>query len=121
MSKIILLIDKDPAVIDAITCILEDDGYQVQIARKPFDISEVKTLKPALILLHNGLNNEGTLICQTIKSDSDGMKIPVIMSSTRSDLPQVAQRCGAEAYIQKPFDIDEFLNLIQKTINTIAR
>jgi two-component system response regulator VicR len=121
VSKIILLIDKDPAIIDAITCILEDDGYQVHIAKKPFDILDVKTFKPALILLHNGLNNEGTLICQTIKSDSDGMKIPVIMSSTRSDLPQVAQRCGAEAYIQKPFDIDEFLNLIQKTINTIAR
>jgi DNA-binding response OmpR family regulator len=64
------------------------------------------------------LNNEGALICQTIKSDLEIMEIPIIMSSTRADLTEVAQRCGANAYIQKPFDIDEFLTLIKLTINT---
>jgi CheY-like chemotaxis protein len=43
MSNIILLIDKDPAVIDVITCMLEEDGYQLHIAQKPFNLSEVKT------------------------------------------------------------------------------
>jgi len=121
MSKNILLIDKDPAVIDVITCILEEDGYLVYIAKKPFDILEVKTYMPALILLHNGLNNEGTMICQTIKSDSESKEIPIIMSSTRADLPEVAQKCGANAHIQKPFDIDEFLSLIKATINTVGQ
>ena len=69
-----------------------------------------------LILLHNGLNNEGWLICKSIKGGLDTKHIPVIMSSTLNDLPQIAEESCAEGYIQKPFDIEDFLILIRKTL-----
>jgi len=116
MKKKVLVIDKDPAIIDVITFMLKDEGFDFLVSQKPFDLQEVKDYRPALILLHNGLNNEGSLICKTIKGSPATKYIPVIMSSTRNDLPQIAEESYAEAHIQKPFDIEEFLQLIRKTI-----
>jgi len=112
----VLVIDKDPAIIDVITFMLKDEGYDFLISQNPFNLQEVRGYKPALILLHNGLNNEGSLICKSIKGNPDTKYIPIIMSSTRNDLPQIAEESCAEAHIQKPFDIDEFLQLIKSTL-----
>jgi DNA-binding response OmpR family regulator len=116
MKNKVLVIDKDPAIIDVITYMLKDEGYDFLVSAKPFNLQEVKEYKPSLILLHNGLNNEGSLICKEIKRCNDTKYIPVIMSSTRTDLPYIAKESCAEAYIQKPFDINEFLLLIKSTI-----
>ena len=116
MEKKVLVIDKDPAIIDVITFMLKDEGYDFIVSKKPFNIEEVKQYKPALILLHNGLNNQGSLICKEIKNCLDTKEVPIIMSSTRTDLPDIAKQSCAEAYIQKPFDINDFLQLIKQTI-----
>ncbi|CAM4063226.1 Response regulator receiver domain-containing protein [Pedobacter westerhofensis] len=116
MSRNILLIDKDPAIIDVISLILEEEGYSVLISKKPFNLQEVIHHQPALILLHNGLNNEGSFICQSIKYFQGTNHIPVIMSSTRPDLADISKKSSADAYIQKPFDIEDFLALIKKTL-----
>lgn len=116
MKKKVLVIDKDPAIIDVITFMLKDEGYDFLISQKPFDLQEVRDYQPALILLHNGLNNEGSLICKSIKGNLDTKHVPIIMSSTRNDLPQIAEESFAEAHIQKPFDIEDFLLLIRETI-----
>lgn len=116
MKKKVLVIDKDPAIIDVITFMLKDEGYDFLVSQKPFSLQEVEDYKPALILLHNGLNNEGKLICKSIKGSLDTKHIPVIISSTHNDLQQIAEESCADAYIQKPFDIENFLKLIKSTI-----
>ncbi len=116
MKERVLVIDKDPAIIDVITFMLKDEGYDFLVSQKPFDLQEVRDYKPALILLHNGLNNEGSLICKSIKGSLDTKHIPVIISSTGNDLPKIAEESCAEGHIQKPFDIEDFLELIRKTL-----
>lgn len=118
MNKRILLIDKDPAVIDVITLLLESEGYQIYVSRKPFDQSEVYNIKPDLILIHNGLSNEGSEISKRIKSEPEISSIPVILTSTNPNIAQIARENGADNYLLKPFDIDELCLLIGKTIKS---
>ncbi|WP_255348740.1 PleD family two-component system response regulator [Pedobacter sp. BAL39] len=110
--------DKDPAIIDVISIMLKEEGYNVLISQKPFRLEEVKEHTPALILLHHGLSNDGSIICQSIKNCPETKDIPIIMSSTRPDLPILAEINFANAYIQKPFNIDEFLDLIKLSLNS---
>lgn len=116
MKKTILLIDKDPAIIEVITSILKEEGYEVAISKKPFQIDEVHELKPELILLHNGLNDMGMEICKAIKNNAELNSIPVLMTSTQSDLPAKAAQSYADAYLAKPFDIDKLCDLIKEMI-----
>lgn len=113
MKENIYLIDKDPAVVDVISLLLADEGYVTIIAKKPFEIQDIRMAKPKLILLHNGLDNIGQKICLDLKADSELSKIPILMSSTIPNLQQVAEQCGAEAYISKPFDINEFSHIVR--------
>lgn len=116
MNKRILLIDKDPAVIDVITLLLESEGYQIYVSKKPFEHSEIYDIKPDLILIHNGLANEGSEISKRIKSEPGTSSIPVILTSTNPNIAQIARENGADNYLLKPFDIDELCLLIGKTI-----
>ncbi|RYY52193.1 MAG: response regulator [Chitinophagaceae bacterium] len=118
MSKTVYLIDKDPAVIDVISLMLEDEGFHTVVASKPFAIQEVRDIDPALILLHNGLDNHGVEICTALKADTETLKIPVIMSSTSINLPELSCNAGAEAYIFKPFDLADFCALIRATLSS---
>lgn len=116
MKKKVLVIDKDPAIIDVITFMLKDEGCDFLVSQKPFNLQEVEEYRPALILLHNGLNNEGSFICKSIKACPYTEHIPIIISSTRNDLPQIAKDSCADAHIQKPFDINAFLLLIRQAL-----
>lgn len=112
MKNTICLIDKDPAVIDMISFLLADEGYDVVIAKLPFDISEVVAEVPHLILLHNGMDNKGLEICKQLKACIYTASIPILMSSTDVRLPQLAEECGADRYILKPFDIKDFCAIV---------
>lgn len=111
MNDVILLIDKDPAVIEIISLLLEEQGYRCVIAAKPFSIAQVYELMPKLVVLHNGLDGLGGQICRELKASKELRDIPVLMSSTRADIAELASSCGAEAWIAKPFDIDNFCAL----------
>ena len=115
--KRILLIDKDHAVIDVITLILESEGYDIYVAKKPFDIQAVSEVMPDLILMHNGLNNEGSLICKELKADPNLSPIPLILTSTNPNIAEISKQNGADNFLIKPFDINELCDLIISTIN----
>lgn len=116
MKESIYLIDKDPAVVDVISLLLADEGYVAVISKKPFDIQDLKEAKPRLIILHNGLDQMGQKICRELKADTELRNIPILMSSTTSNLQQVADECGADAYISKPFDINEFSQMVRELL-----
>ncbi|WP_316743792.1 PleD family two-component system response regulator [Pedobacter antarcticus] len=117
MNKKILLIDKDPAVIDVITLILESEGYEMYVAKKPFDKNEVNEVMPDLILMHNGINNEGSSICKELKLDPELRSIPLILTSTNPNIAEISKQNGADNFLIKPFDINELCKLIISTMN----
>lgn len=52
MNKRILVVDRQPDILDLVKEILEDEGYEVLLRQKPFQsITEIETLHPDLTLL----------------------------------------------------------------------
>lgn len=72
---------------------------------------------PDLLLIDNWLGGKtGHDICWQLKSDSRTKAIPVMLISATSKLDEMAQRCGANDYICKPFDLDNLLTKVEKSI-----
>lgn len=115
-SKTIILIDKDPAVIDLISILLSDEGHRTIVANVPFDMAEVRAIRPDLILLHNSWDNLGAEICRQLKTDPEIRSIPIILSSTNSSLTEIARERGADYHILRPFDINDFCALIDHAL-----
>lgn len=113
--KKVLVIDDDPAILEAISIVLEGEGYSVKTVEDAQDaVSEVKNYRPDVIFLDLLLSGkEGTEIANEIKSDSRSKGIPVVLISAHPHAHDSARSCGADAFLAKPFDLDELLDAVR--------
>ena len=114
-KKKILVADDDPAIVDVLQILLEDQGYEVLSTLNAEGIEALVQKKPDMVLLDiwmSGVN--GKDICIRIKANENTKHIPVVMFSANRDTKEIAMECGADGFITKPFEINELIELIQK-------
>ncbi len=73
--------------------------------------------RPGVILLDLNLpGTDGREVLSEIKNDPDLKQIPVIVLTTSKDERdiEVCYRCGANSYIQKPVDLEGFMQAIER-------
>lgn len=118
-DKKILIIDDNPAIIDSISLFLDFEGYDVHTLSKGSDFFKLTPKDyPNLIILDMWLSGEdGRDICRNAKSEENTKNIPIIMISASRGLEQSTIDAGADAFIAKPFDMDEMLAKIAELIN----
>jgi DNA-binding response OmpR family regulator len=115
----ILVADDDPAILDATSMILEDEGYNVLTSSNGNTVMDSKKNLPDLLLLDIWMSGkDGREICRQIKSTEQTKHIPVIMISANRDTEKIAKEVGAEDFITKPFDIDELLMKVDRHIKS---
>jgi DNA-binding response OmpR family regulator len=117
--KKILLIDDDPGILEALTLILEGEGYEIEtIIKVSKDINrKLKKFHPDLILLDMLLSGlDGRDIAKNLKANPKYKKIPIIMLSAHPNAKREAMACGANYFIAKPFDMNELIALVKKAI-----
>lgn len=114
MSKQIVIIEDDRDILDLIQYILADEGYDVIGYDGVKSIEEIIVQQPALILLDNRLaNGYGNTFCALLKSNSATKHIPVILVSASGNLNQIAESCHANAYLCKPFDLQDLIKMVK--------
>ncbi len=116
----ILVIDDDPVTVKLAEARLQANGYTVLTSTDaPNGLEKAMTLKPDLIILDvmmpivNGYN-----FCRLLKSQHEHKGIPIVLLTSRSDEDdkKIGREVGADAYITKPFNIDELLNTIKELV-----
>jgi putative two-component system response regulator len=106
MAKIILLIDDDPAVLEALNECLRP-YYQTRIAtrgQKGLDLARMQP-QPDLILLDVELPDmKGYEVCATLKRNPQSEPIPVMFLSSHTDVNDITHglSLGAVDYVTKP-------------------
>ncbi len=120
MDSKILVLDDDPDILEIISYILSDKGYQVVTLLAGEEIFQtIQHFHPDLILMDVMLGAmDGRLICRELKSNSETENLPVILISASHDLAESLSNEGApNDFIAKPFDI---VNLVKKVELNLA-
>ncbi|MDF3077235.1 MAG: response regulator transcription factor [Sphingobacteriaceae bacterium] len=118
MANKILIADDDPAILDVVTIILEDAGYEVNSTEKGEELLDMKENLPDLILLDIWmLGKDGRDVCRNIKNNPATQNIPVLLVSANRDIKKIAKECLADSYLAKPFEMDDLLAIIKKYLN----
>lgn len=80
----------------------------------------LREIQPDLVLLDRNLPDmPGEVILRQVRSDPSLGALPVVVMSGDT-LPAVVERAmelGATAYIEKPFDVVEFLRLVDRLLS----
>ena len=113
MKKKVLIIENDELIMDIVTFILETEGYEVIGAK--YAPTYIEQLQADIILIDEWVNlKQGHMLCKQIKSIANLAHVPVIIFSTANDIADIVKTCGADGYVQKPFDVDVLLAEIKK-------
>lgn len=117
-----VLVDDDKKIIIVLGETLSRLGYQVYSAEEGKKALElVRKEKPDLFicdLLLPGIH--GIELCNMIKSDPalENVKVIAISAVYKGSNYKLAMDCGADAFIEKPFNIDDFEILVKKVSST---
>jgi DNA-binding response OmpR family regulator len=119
MSKRILIVDDDSDIVEILSFLLSEAGYETRLlthGETVFD--DIKEFKPNLILMDVMLGGmDGRVICNTIKTDPSTSSLPVILISGTHDLAKSLHLPGApNDFIAKPFNLDHLLEKIAQHI-----
>lgn len=121
-AKQILIVDDDPNVRRLLRVNLVDAGYQVTEAadgQKAEDILR-KGPPPDLVLLDIMMPNvDGWEVCKVIRDSAHGESMRIVMitaKATARDKMIGREILKADAYVTKPFDLDELLEIVRRLL-----
>ena len=115
----ILVVEDDDSMQDFLTTFLEREGYDVEwashggiaqeaLGQRPFDVVITDIIMPEV---------DGVEVLDFVKEQYPDTS--VIIMTGRSSVRQAVEliRRGADDYFKKPFDIDEMLHVIRKSLD----
>ena len=111
--KKILIVEDEHELLDLMKMRLTANNYEVIGACDGKEGYEKACKeKPDLILLDLMLPKiDGYWVCNLLKNDKRHENIPIIIVTAKSgnENQELAKKCGADAYMQKPCDIEALL------------
>lgn len=119
MGKKILILDDDRDILEILSILLADSGYEIETlssGEKIFDT--IKKFNPDLVLMDVMLAGmDGRVICKRIKEKESTHELPVILISGTHNLAKSLTELGApNDFVAKPFDINYLLEKIKKQL-----
>jgi DNA-binding response OmpR family regulator len=116
MAKRILIADDEPNIVMALEFLLQQDGFEVDVARNGEEaLAMARDRAPDVILLDVMMPLLGGLeACRRIRERA-GRSVKIVMLSARGGKPEVEKGLGAGAdlYVVKPFSTRELMQKIQ--------
>ncbi len=118
MAKRILIIDDEAIVLDALTAILEEMGYEVTPCGDSSEGARRGIEEPYDLILCDlrmpGMN--GAAVTREVLRGNPAAKILIITAFASDPLAEKALSAGAMGLVKKPFEIAKILDyLIEKT------
>jgi DNA-binding response OmpR family regulator len=117
MAKI-LIVDDDVLITGLMQSLVSIDRHEPYVVNDSTEAIDVaKSFNPDLItldLMMPYLN--GFELCSLLRADPQFARTPIIIISAKEDSQsrQMAFSAGANEYLNKPFNIDEFLSTIKR-------
>ncbi len=114
----ILIVDDSPTVRKVVSLTMEKHGFEVLAAADGYEAADcLSRTVPDLILLDITMPGmDGYQVCKLIKEHPDTSVVPVVMLSGKDGFFDKirGKLAGSTAYVTKPFNPDELLNVVEK-------
>jgi DNA-binding NtrC family response regulator len=118
MKKNILIYDDDAEILFLCKTILRKYDYNVETLSRCDDVvSDISKHSPSFILMDLWIPEMGGEKAVKLIKENDTMKhIPVFLFSANTDIQDICKKVNANGYIEKPFDLKAFVNIIQSHV-----
>ena len=116
MPAKVMIVDDDPSIVVALEFLMEQNGYEVQVARSGEEaIESIPKFEPDLILLDIMLPGiDGYEVCEILRLKPAWRNIRVVFLTAKGSEENIARGMvlGADAYIVKPFTNQDVVDTV---------
>lgn len=120
-TKTILICDDDPVILRLLQVNLELEGYDVLLAHHGEEAYEVAQANhPDLVILDIMMPRmDGYQTAAALKTNEETKAIPVVFLSAKAQQSDIEKgnEYGVDAYLTKPFDPTELLDLVERLVS----
>jgi two-component system alkaline phosphatase synthesis response regulator PhoP len=121
MGNRIFIADDESGFVSTLRSRLEFEGFEVTTAPDGKSaLDRIREDHPDLILLDIMMPAmNGYQVCRELKEDPETSPIPILMLTAKSQESDKfwGKEAGADAYVTKPFDMDELIGQIRGLLN----
>ena len=117
----ILIVDDEQPLRELLAEVLESDGHRVLVAGNGREALALIVGDPPDLVVSDVMMPllNGVKLYRHLKAEPTTATVPVILMSSVG--PTVAAGAGADAFIRKPFDLDEIEAVVRTLLVTIAK
>lgn len=120
-KQTILVVDDEPGIRLYLKRLLGDAGFAVETAADGDEaLAAIQASRPDLVILDVMVGGrDGYEICEAIKRGPASAGIKVVMLSAKSRAIEIEKgmAMGADAYLTKPFSMDELRDTVRRLLN----
>lgn len=125
MSSKVMIVDDDPSIVVALEFLMEQNGYEVEVARSGEEaIESIPKFQPDLILLDIMLPGiDGYEVCEILRLKPEWRNIRVVFLTAKGSEEDIARGLvlGADAYIVKPFTNQNIVDAVNDLLRPGSR
>ena len=117
----ILLVDDETKILNALASALRTEGHEVVATERPRDAQKLLSQRLFDLLIVDNLMPDVTgldVIRELVSSTPEAERPQILMMTAHATVESAieAMKLGALDYLQKPFDIDEFLVVVSRAL-----
>jgi DNA-binding response OmpR family regulator len=116
MKKCVFVLEDDNDLRELFTILLEEERYHVKSYPNAHTFKQsLNHEHPDLVIMDVKLpDGNGMEICHELKAAQTTAHIPIIMVSAHHDFNLDKEKCEAEAFVAKPFDINDLMKKVNQ-------
>ncbi|HST60022.1 MAG TPA: response regulator [Longimicrobium sp.] len=122
-ESVVLAVDDDPSILEAVRFVLEPHGVKVETLNEPERFWEaLEAADPDVVLLDVDMPRvNGLELCRVLRNDARWKSVPVIFLTSRADptTVQAVFSAGADDFVGKPFVGPELGARIQNRLERV--
>ena len=119
MAETICIVDDEPAILNSLSNILEDEGYQVCVATNGIEgMKVVRSDAPDLVLLDIWMPEmDGLETLKRLRAQFPGILVVMMSGHGSIETAVKATKLGAYDYLEKPLDLEKVTILVRNALH----
>ncbi len=119
MAETICLVDDEPAILNTLSSILEDEGYQVLVAKSGLEaIKIVRSELPDLVILDIWMPEmDGLETLKRLRTQFPGILVVMMSGHGSIETAVKSTKLGAYDYLEKPLDLEKVTILVRNALH----
>ncbi len=119
MAETICLIDDEPAILNTLSSILEDEGYQVLVAKSGLEaLKIVRSEAPDLVILDIWMPEmDGLETLKRLRAQFPSILVVMMSGHGSIETAVKATKLGAYDYLEKPLDLEKVTILVRNALH----